>query len=369
MQIRQINAYSIANYDLQQTPLVDSAPIEWRNNPYVKKHYFAFTTLRYNAHDGFLYCGVTNFGNDILYRFDLKTKRFESMEYFKAPFAEKYDIKLHRSVEIGHDGVLYGATSCLHDVDERNDGVGGKVFRFDPGTRAYTLLCIPKKHDYIQTITLDERRGMIYGYTYPVFEFFAYSLRENKVRFCSYMASISHISAVDDGGCLWGTWGLGRHNLFKYDPSTNAATYYKHGFPEKSQSLMYPGAGPIDCMVNGKDGFLYIATEHATLYRLNPGDGSLEFLGKPFPGTRMPGLILGDDGLLYGSGGDENRCVLFTYDRVKRTFETLGEVRDGKRNIPCFRSHDIVKIGATLLVAETDNPKGTCHLWECELGI
>lgn len=368
MQIRQITAHPIIHYDLKQAPLIDSAPTEWRNNPYVQKHYFAFTTLRYNSQDGLLYCGVTNFGNDILYRFDLKTKRFESMEYFKAPFAEKYDIKLHRSIELAKDGTLYGATSCLHDVDERKAGVGGKVFRFDPKTRAYTLLAIPKEHDYIQTITLDEPRDMIYGFTYPVFEFFAYSLGQNQILFRNYMASISHISAVDDAGCFWGTWGQGRHHLFKYDPSRNDVTYFKHGFPEKCRSLMYPGAGPIDCMVNGRDGFLYVATENATLYRLNPKDGAVEFLGKPFPGTRMPGLILGDDGLLYGSGGDDNECIAFTYDRSRRTFASLGKIQGGERKVPCFRSHDIAKIGNTLFVAETDNPTGTSFLWECTLG-
>jgi len=367
MRIVEVSHHAITPYDAGNTPAIDGASTAWRNDEYVKKHYFAFTTLRYNRHDGYLYCGVTNFGSDLLHRFDPRTKQFESMKFAGAPFVEKFDIKLHRSVEVGNDGSVYGATSCLHNVDERMDGVGGKLFRFDPVGRTYSLLSIPREYDYIQTISLDDVRGMLYGFTYPVFHFFAFSIKENRVVFCNYMASISHISAIDDNGCYWGTWGLGLHNLFHYDPTVNRVIYHRHGFPEKCLSLMYPDAGPIDCMVNGRDGFLYVATENGHLYRLNPRDASLEFLGKPFPGTRMPGLILGDDGLLYGCGGDDNTCVVFTYDRTRRAFDILGNIVDSKQNLPCYRTHDIAKIGDTLYVAETDNPKGGQYLWECRI--
>lgn len=365
--IKQVKSYAITSKALELKTVLDDPTFDWWQSEDIKKHYHAFTTVTYNPKDRLLYCGVTNFGNDILYRFDPVSKSLESLRYQDAPFAERFDIKLHRSVEVDKDGNIYGATSCLHGINKRSEGPGGKVFRYTPSTGEYTLLCIPKKHDYIQTITLDDKRGMIYGFTYPVFEFFAYSIKRNAVLFCDYMESITHVSAVDDEGRYWGTWS-NKHKFFSYDPATNKVTYHDFGFPEPCRSLMYPNAGPIDCMINGKDGYLYIATENAALYRLNPRSLELDYLGKPFPGTRMPGLIPGDDGLLYGSGGENNSCFLFSYDRSRRTFDILSKIVDTNTGEPCFRTHDIEKVGNVIYVGETDNIKRTNYLWECQIG-
>lgn len=365
MKIKNITHYCITDCKMSDKVAGDDAMIWW-NNEELKRNHHSFTTLTYNKKDGFLYCGVTNFSNDILYRFAPHSKKFEGMEYAKAGFAEIFDIKLHRSVEIAKNGLIYGATSCLHGIDRRGEGAGGKVFCFDPTARRYKLLCIPNKRDYIQTITLDEERQMIYGFTYPVFEFFAYSIKLNQVMFCDYMESITHVSALDDKGRYWGTWGQ-KHNLFHYDPGTNKVVYYKHGFPEPCRSLMYPNAGPIDCMINGEDGYLYVATENATFYRLDPNTAQLEYLGKPFPGIRMPGLLVGEDGLLYGCGGNDDNCVLFSYDRQTRAFNVLGKIADTECGTPCFRTHDMEKIGNVIYIGETDNTRRTNYLWECAL--
>ncbi|MFA5646357.1 MAG: hypothetical protein WDA18_08400 [Candidatus Ratteibacteria bacterium] len=366
MNIGKVKKYMVYDYSRKTSEDFDSGETSFLRDNEFQKKFFAFTSLAYNPIDGFLYCGMTNFGNDLLYRFDPVTKALEGMGYADASFGDRFDIKLHRSVEIDSQGVLYCATSCLHNVDQRLEGTGGKVFTFDPSTKKYELLSIPKKYDYIQTISLDEKRKMVYGFTYPVFEFFAFSLEKKDVVFSNYMASIPHISAVDDRGGYWGTWGQRMHKLFRYNPETNNVTYYAHGFPEGCQSLMYPNAGPIDSAINGGDGFLYFGTELGILYRLNPANGELEFLGKPFPGIRMPGLIAGDDGLLYMVGGADRGVFVAAYDRNERKFFHLGAVQE-EEGAHCFRPHDIEKIGNMLYIGETDHPTRTCYLWECTL--
>ena len=350
-------------YDRKQTGRVDDAFSQLFEQQDFKDGYFAFTSLKFRPQDGLLYCGNTNFGNDLLRSFNLETKEFKSLHY--QDFGEKFEVKIHRGLELGNDGLFYGATSCLHGPEKRLVAPGGKVFRYDPEKAEYKLLCIPKEHDYIQTISLDPEREMIYGFTYPVFEFFAYSIRENKVVYQQFMDSISHISAIDDHGGYWGTWSH-RHNLFRYNPERNKIEFFAHGFPEKGGNLMYRNAGPIDCMINGQDGFMYVATDLGSLYKLDPMSAEVDFLGKPFPFPRLPGLVLGNDGLLYMSGGDDNNCQIAVYDRNKRSFSVLGAVANEQDK--CFRTHDIEIVGSKIYVGETDHPWRTDYLWECTIG-
>jgi len=363
--LKSVKKYSISDYVKNQSGIVDDISVDWGNQDEFKKKYYAFTDLLYRPQDGLLYCGHTNFGNDLLHTFNLQTKEFKSLDYHN--FAEPLEIKIHRALELGNDGRIYGATSCLHAPDKRLQGPGGKIFRYTPETAQFECLCIPKEHDYIQTISMDCEREMIYGFTYPVFDFFAYSIKENKVVYRQFMDSISHISAIDDDGGYWGTWSY-NHWFFRYDPAENNVEFFKHGFPEKGGNMMYRNAGPIDCMLNGKDGFMYVTTDLGSLYRLNPKNAEIEFLGRPFASSRLPGLIMDETtGLFYLSGGDDNNCQIASYNRQTGCFKNLGIITDSETGTECFRTHDIVKINNTIYVGETDNPNRTDYLWECKL--
>jgi len=363
MKLKSVKAHCLVEYQRSTSTVIDDAARAIRKDPGFRQKFHAFTCMVYDANRKLLFCGTTNFANDLLQAFDPATGRFECMGY--PDFGETYEIKIHRALDLGDDGMLYGATSCLHDVDERHRGPGGKVFRFDPQRRRFDLLCIPKAHDYIQTITLDSKRRMIYGMNYPVFEFFAYSIDKNEVVYSQYMGSITHIGAVDDEGGYWGTWGY-HHKLFRYDPATNEIDFLAHGLPTGCHSLMYKGAGPIDCMINGLDGFMYIGGEKGELFRLDPATGEVTYLGRPVPANRLPGLALGPGEIIYGVGGDDDQTTLFVYDRSTGAFTVLGPVHDPQRGA-CFRPHDLKLVEDTLFVGETDNPRRTCYLWECTL--
>jgi len=335
-----------------------------------RRDYYAFTSLAHAARLGSLFCGTTNFGNDLLHAYDLASGSFESMDY--ASIAEPVEIKIHRSLTLGGDGCVYGATSCLSGYDALADAPGGKLWRFDPAARQYEVLGIPVPHLYIQTISLDWDRQMVYGMTIPGFIFFAFSLVEREVVYSLHMGSISHIGVVDPDGGYWGTWlGGGRspgHNLFRYDPKSNRVKFFDRGFPTPCRNLMYRGAGPIDSTLVADDGQIYLGHESGELYRLDWRQGRVEYLCKPMPGQRMPGLASGPDGLLLGVGGSDWASMGFVYDRKTGASEVLGPIRDDTAQADCFRTHDCCLVGDDLFVGETDHPQRGCYLWKCTVG-
>jgi hypothetical protein len=333
-----------------------------------RSRYYAFTSLAWAEPAGRMFCGTTNFVNDLLHAFDPATGRFESMKY--ASVAEPNEIKIHRSLAVGGDGCVYGATSTLSGLDAMAEAPGGKLFKLDPGTGGFDVLGVPVPHLYIQTISLDWDRRTIHGMAYPAFTFFAFSLETRETVYRRYVGSISHIAAVDPGGGYWGTWlgRGGRHLLFRYEPDAGRIRFLDHGFPTPCRNLMYRGAGPIDAMIDGGDGYLYIGHESGELYRLDWRTDKLDYLAKPMPGTRLPALAAGEDGLLFGAGGSDRACMGFVYDRKSGASEVLGDIRDQRSDSACFRTHDCCLLGSDLYVGETDNPERGCYLWKCAIG-
>ena len=328
----------------------------------------SFTSLTFHPDMRLVYCGITAYNCDILHTFDPKTKKFRSMNYAKV--GEKFDVKIHRSLALDDDGTFWAATACLHDVDQRSEAPGGKILHIFPDTGRIEIVSIPCPPDYIQTICLDRHRRLIYGFTYPVFRFFKYDIEKNKTTDFGYIGSIPHIMDVDDEGSVWGTYSPYFHRLFRYNPRRDRLDFFKLSLPwfRENPAAMFPGAGPIDSMVNGHDGYLYIGTVQGSLVRLDPKGPEVKYLGKPSVENRLPALQLGEDGLFYGACGFEGRTNLFTYDPKKNLFNDLGRICDPERNDSCFIVHDLtIADDGAIYCAETDNPKRSGYLWECKL--
>lgn len=333
-----------------------------------KRNLVSTTSLLWHPQRRRLICGLTSFDTDIMYEFDPAEKRFHSLDY--PSVSEPFEIKIHRSLALGRDGSVYGATACLHREDQRYEAPGGRIFRYDFNRRSYDMLGIPVPRDYIQTITLDETRGLIYGLTYPVFNFFAFDIRKRETRFVHYVGSVSHIMAVDDAGCVWSTWSPRTHNLFKYDPGRNRIEFFDHALPrsDSGAGLMYPGAGPVDMMLNGGEGCLYVGMASGDLVRIRPDTAETDYLGKPAPETRLAAMEVGPDGRLWGVCGFLGRCRLFAYDRARRTFEDFGYIRDSSTGTPLFIAHDMAfAADKTLFIGETDTANRAGYLWQIEL--
>ncbi len=367
MKIESVRYHVLRNYDKKKNIAVDGMSAD-RVQAEMRENLVAFTCLLASPSEGVLYCGITAFNNDILHAFDLGTGKFRSLGY--ASVAEKFEVKVHRSLEMDSDGTIYGASACLHDVSRRIEAPGGAVFRLTKGDRRIEKLCIPCKHDYIQTITLDRKRRLIYGFTEPVFKMFIYDINRGEAKDMDYIGSITHISALDDSGRIWGTWDEKHHYLFCYDPRTGRFEFTRNKLPraDGDANRMYTGAGPVDSMINGGDGYLYIGSTGGVLYRLDPKKGEAEWLGKPFPLPRMPGLKVWKDSLLVGITGDGGAANVFAYDRENGRFFELGPVAASSDGLRLYRPHDLEIVGGnTLFIAETDVPDRSGFLWECRV--
>ncbi len=322
----------------------------------------SITTVMYNPNDGLLYCGLTDMKNDLLYSFDLNSKEFKSLGFKR--IADKYDVKIHRSLILEDDGTILGATAGLHGIEERMNALGGKLFRYDPRSGDIELIARPVERDYIQTIALDKERGIIYGLTYPVGKFFRYDLDGGK-KAEFYIGTYPHYHAIDDDGGMWSGWGRNNY-FFRYDPDAEEMHWHK---------IMLQRIGPgddgqIDGMINGGDGYIYIGATSGALFRLEPKALEIKYLGKPCPGMRMPCLGIGEDGLIYGVAGYNKNTTVFAYDRDAEKFYNFGPVYDPERDTICYIAHHMAMSDRrTLYTCETDNPHRPGYVWECKLDL
>ena len=345
---------------------------DYVNDADVYNNYLCITCLLYRPQDNLVYCGLTAFNNDLLYAFDPAEGAFRSCGY--QDVAEKYEVKIHRSLELDADGAIVGATSCLHDIDEYFKAPGGALFRFDPDAGTIEKLAVPVPHGYIQAIVLDPKRRIVYGVTRPLVQIFRYDLDSRQAKDLGPVNCEPERLALDEEGGLWGTWWdcfAKKLKLLKYDPEKDRTEHFDFGPP--SAPLVSPHYGKpydneIDTMIDGGDGCLYGGTESGMFFRLDPKSREIKYLGKPVVELRLPALAVGRNGLIYGVGGDNYRVELFAYDREKDKIHNLGRLYDGGLDEFCFRPHDIcVGEGDRLFVAETDTPKRSSYLWECEL--
>lgn len=345
---------------------------EIQRQPAISRHWISIVCLAHNPHDDLLYCGLTAYDNDIVCTFDMDRKVFRSLGFQRV--GERFDVKVHRSLEVDEAGNVYGATACLHDIDQLAESPGGKVFRYDPRQDRFDILAIPVPRQYIQTIALDRSRRIIYGFSYPVTHLFRLDLDTGQSRDLGYTGLDPHSPAFDDRGHLWGTWrqsyGLGhgtppRASLLHYDPDADRLTWHRG----LSLSALYPGdIGYPDSVVNGGDGFLYFGTNVGALVRFDPRTLEVRYLGRPLAAQRLPGLIVGHDGRLFGCGGEHGDTRLFAYDRESGRFSDCGRLADPARGEACRLTHWLSEPRPGLFyVGETDNLARTGYLWECQL--
>lgn len=345
--------------------------------------WISFDSLAWDKNGKKLYLGLTSINTDIFHVFDPKTHQFRSLNFRRV--SDKFDVKLHRSIEIDGDNTLYVATALLHDIDEQRQAKGGKLLHYDPAKDTYTLLGVPVSSNYIQSILLDQKNRILYGFTYPSEQMFRYDLNTGTVRHVAFvgngvMICQPHCATLDNDYRLWGTWGESRAyeyspgpvpiRIFCYDPHTDEFTWFQHGFPKVNDA----DSARIDHMLLGSDGIIYVGTVNGGFSQLDPQTGKVENLGKPFPGGRLSGLVQASDGRIYGAGNagyDEQRngtSRLFAFDPKSRKLDDLGPIFDPEIGTGAYNIHMLVEGDMGILYAgENDNIWRSSYLWECRL--
>src|SRR5690606_32157026 len=165
----------------------------------------------------------------------------------------------------------------------------------------------------IQSIAMDHKREIIYGYTLSPEYLFEYNMRTRESRIIisvgnSFELCQSHNPVIDDDGKVWGTYGITRAfdystgddsiRLFHYDPETGHVEFLDYGLPRLGDG----DKGKIDRAINGQDGYLYFGGVSGSFSRLDPKTGAIKSYGKICTNKRLAGLYRAEDGFIYGVG-------------------------------------------------------------------
>jgi len=329
---------------------------------------YSFVSLRYHPRRRKLFVGATNTRGDILLEFDPEKRRFKSCGFGRSRACDPCDDKIHKGLYLVEDeDALYFATATLGGMARTVDAKGGGLIRYDIRKRKFRCLARPTHGDYHQSSCFDFGRGKAYIWTRRGC-FAVWDLERKGRRRYEAMGSTPHNGCIDEAGGVWGTYGPGRQAFYRYDPDRNRFAFTDLVFPNarEAANIMYDGAGPVDSFLAAPDGLLYTASALGELYRIDPRAMSIEFLGKPMPGKRLPAMALADDGWIYMAGGDDRKQRLARYSREERRFEILGRLV-AKDGIRCFRSHELAVVDDVVFIGETDHPRRSGYLWACEL--
>ena len=344
-----------------------------------RKHWISFDSVFYHAPDDRVYLGITSFDSDIFRAYDRKTGQFLDLGYSR--IAHPQDAKFHRSlVRWDKDGCLYGAIALLHDVDRYWDAPGGAIVRYDPRTGALEKVGIPLPHIYIQSICLDQARGVIYGQTFTPERLFRFDLATRESQDLGPISSGMAMAQgetveLDDNGCVWCGWhvtrawqsesGADSHRLAKYDPRTDRIHYLNAGLPRPDGKY---GTIKVEGLFNLGAGCLHASGGNGSLFRVDPETGQGKYLGTPVTDrpSRLASLRLGPDGKAYGVTGRAGKCEVICFDPRTDKYQLIGPVADGDE--PCWQVHDVSITPAGIMYAgENDNPRRSGYLWEIQL--
>jgi sugar lactone lactonase YvrE len=345
---------------------------EWR------KDWISFDSLCYVEKRDTVFCGITSLSADIFWGYDRGSRRFVPTGFEK--IADPYDAKFHRSL-VEYDGCLYAGIALLHDIDRYWEAPGGAIVRYDLTDGTIEKIGIPIPHVYIQSIALDERRGLLYGQTFTPERLFSFDLETRRSRDIGPIGSGLALAqgenlVLDDDGNVWGAWSVTRAwqsspgkdglRLFRCSPEKGAIDYLTTGLPRPDGSYGYE---KVEGLFNFGTGCLYASGGNGSLHRIEPKAGRAEYLFTPISDrpSRLASMTLAPDGFAYGVTGRAGRTELLRFDPKKETYDLLGEVKD-ENGVTCWQVHDVVSLpGGTLYAAENDCPTRSGYLWEIAL--
>ena len=284
-----------------------------RADPRYRDEWIVFDCLSWDPERRLLYLSLTAIENDILWRLDAVTGKFASLAFTR--IGDRFDAKLHRSLERDDDGSYIAATAMLHDVDQQRQALSGKLVRYRPDADELTLLDIPAPSQYIQSMVVDGPRRLVHGFACPAEHMFVDDLETGRSRTVAYVGTSRtirqpHRAVLDQRGRLWGTWGEMRAfeddsgqspiMLLPYDPDADTLEWLRRG-PARAR----PGhAGKADHMLLADDGAIYVGGVGGGWSRIDPDSADVEPHGKPFTGKGLAGPVQRRDGYVYGAGNE-----------------------------------------------------------------
>lgn len=348
---------------------------DYINNQEWRRDWISFDCLCYVPENDTVYAGITSFDADIFWGWDRKQGKWVSTGYERV--ADAFDAKFHRSL-VYYQGSLWGACASLHDIDRHWDAPGSPIIKYDPKTNDIKRLPAPLAHHYIQSIVIDEKRGIIYGQTLTPEKLISYDINRGQSREIGPIGSAIDFAqgenlVLDDEGNVWGGWtvtrawqnnaGVDRHRLFRYSPETGKIEYLNTGLPNPDGSYGY---SKYEALFNFGTGCLYASGANGSLYRIDPQTGKGEYLFTPIERrrSRLAAMTLAGDGFAYGVTGRDGKCELLKFNPETETYELLGDIVDADGTTCWQVHHTIVLPDGTIYAGENDNPYRSSYLWE-----
>ncbi|HYF48624.1 MAG TPA: hypothetical protein VEJ63_04430 [Planctomycetota bacterium] len=345
-----------------------------------KEDWISFDGVVYHRPTQRVYCGITSFAGDIFKAYDIARGEFVDLGFQHV--GDKYDAKFHRSMELTRDGKsLFVATALLHDIDRYFDAPGGSIYRHDIASGKTQKLCTPIPHCYIQSIALDERRGLIYSMHFTPEYLSRYDVNSGKTKILGLIGSGITFGqgenlVIDDDGCVWSGWTATRAwqsspgpdacRLCKYDPHEDRMHFFSRGLPRADGEY---GNSRVEGLFDLGTGCLYASAGNGSLYRLNPRTGECVLLGTPIADrrSRLTSLLRHKDGFAYGITGRDGECRLLRFDIHREKYE-LGDAIIDSSGVAMYQCHDItITPEGVLYAGENDHPQRSSYLWEITL--
>ena len=296
--------------------------VRWRED------WVSFDGVVFHSPSNLVFCGITSFAGDIFKAYDREKDAFIDLGF--STVGDRYDAKFHRSMELARNGaVLYMATALLHDIDRYWEAPGGGIFAYGVSENRVEKLGIPVPHNYIQSICLDEKRGLIYclHLTPEVLSVFdlAYWDREDDWSHRQWLGPRAggepYIWTRATGSGPVGTSrvpgrdrpGGDSNRLCRYDPDLGRIEYLSEGLPLPDGAHGY---APVEGLFNLGTGTLFASGANGSLYQVDPDTGKAEYLGTPVKDTpsRLTSLARHNDGYAYGVTGRQGNCRLLRFD-------------------------------------------------------
>lgn len=290
---------------------------------------------------GKIYGGVTGAKGHLLFEYDPKTGRARDLGRLVRSGTQivrrdgrKVEQKIHKSLFALPDSRILGATGqniVVMDPDYRmEDDEGGHVFVYDPASGSCSDLAVPVPHEWIINCTVSPDLRYAYGMTYPLNHVFQVDMKSGQARILGQVhgqttadSACSHECICDREGNLYGSCWRGQ--VFRYDLEEDTL---------RETELSLPGGDlRIDSLaVEKRSGMIYGGTwEGGHLFRLDPNAMSIELLGTPHRGPRLPALRFSKDGILYGAAGGgfqykTRSAFLFRYDPASNELTEIGDI-------------------------------------------
>jgi len=275
---------------------------------------------------------------------------------------------VHRSLVISRHGNVYIGTAP-----------SGHLLRYTPSSGhdqqgrvdmplGVADLGAPVAGESIYALAIDRGQDRIYGLTSPAGHFFNYDIHAGRFAVYGKVAerkmpgekfenekAIGRAIAIDADGNAYTSGEGGR--LFRVSCLTGKLDQLTQAVPS------VPGREPYNRVdawaLPGNGSVLYGGTSDGYLFRFDTKSLRLQNLGKPLNQYRIRGLVLAQNGKLYGVGGDDDEMArLFSYDPATGAYELLGMVDVNRRPYYAWQAYviDSVELG----------PDGTVYLGQSE---